>query len=85
MVARLTPDQKVACSIHVGFKSPIPNGFNFFHFSFHLLVPASDLQKPRFGYLLKIDHFCFSIWREMVKVEFNNSFEGSTVQLLYKL
>ncbi|KAF7816670.1 pentatricopeptide repeat-containing protein [Senna tora] len=23
MVARLTPDQKVACSIHVGFKSPI--------------------------------------------------------------
>ena len=23
MVARLTPDQKVACSIHVGFKTPI--------------------------------------------------------------
>ncbi|CAA6655426.1 unnamed protein product [Spirodela intermedia] len=23
MVARLTPDQKVACSIHVGFKSQI--------------------------------------------------------------
>ena len=22
MVARLTPDQKVACSIHVGFKTP---------------------------------------------------------------
>ncbi|KAJ0040816.1 hypothetical protein Pint_28122 [Pistacia integerrima] len=22
MVARLTPDQKVACSIHVGFSSP---------------------------------------------------------------
>jgi hypothetical protein len=28
MVARLTPDQKVACSIHVGFKSPItPDSF----------------------------------------------------------
>ena len=23
MVARLTPDQKVACSIHVGFKTPV--------------------------------------------------------------
>jgi hypothetical protein len=28
MVARLTPDQKVACSIHVGFKFPV-NGFLF--------------------------------------------------------
>ncbi|CAA7390682.1 unnamed protein product [Spirodela intermedia] len=27
MVARLTPDQKVACSIHVGFKSPDPIPF----------------------------------------------------------
>ncbi|PVH36333.1 hypothetical protein PAHAL_6G052100 [Panicum hallii] len=25
MVARLTPDQKVACSIHVGFKPPDPS------------------------------------------------------------
>ena len=29
MVARLTPDQKVACSIHVGFKIPIHNGSVF--------------------------------------------------------
>ncbi|KAF8027331.1 hypothetical protein BT93_E0283 [Corymbia citriodora subsp. variegata] len=37
MVARLTPDQKVACSIHVGFKSPetvgYPQRINFY-FSF---------------------------------------------------
>ena len=30
MVARLTPDQKVACSIHVGFNSCYPCNF-FFH------------------------------------------------------
>jgi hypothetical protein len=29
MVARLTPDQKVACSIHVGFKFPIQTDFPF--------------------------------------------------------
>jgi hypothetical protein len=35
MVARLTPDQKVACSIHVGFKPPNkPDLFNFFPFCF---------------------------------------------------
>ncbi|KAF7828761.1 pentatricopeptide repeat-containing protein [Senna tora] len=27
MVARLTPDQKVACSIHVGFNIPIFGNF----------------------------------------------------------
>ncbi|GLT34665.1 hypothetical protein SLA2020_091680 [Shorea laevis] len=32
MVARLTPDQKVACSIHVGFKIPIQPDPSFFHF-----------------------------------------------------
>jgi hypothetical protein len=30
MVARLTPDQKVACSIHVGFK--LPKTSVFFNF-----------------------------------------------------
>ncbi|OMO76750.1 hypothetical protein CCACVL1_15438 [Corchorus capsularis] len=30
MVARLTPDQKVACSIHVGFKTPIQIGSHSF-------------------------------------------------------
>jgi hypothetical protein len=33
MVARLTPDQKVACSIHVGFKI-----FAFFFFFFYLFI-----------------------------------------------
>ena len=28
MVARLTPDQKVACSIHVGFNTPDPSPDN---------------------------------------------------------
>ena len=32
MVARLTPDQKVACSIHVGFNPLNLNGFFFFSF-----------------------------------------------------
>jgi hypothetical protein len=35
MVARLTPDQKVACSIHVGFNTPDPSP-EFFFFSFGL-------------------------------------------------
>jgi hypothetical protein len=30
MVARLTPDQKVACSIHVGFNTPILHPDSFF-------------------------------------------------------
>lgn len=30
MVARLTPDQKVACSIHVGFKTPDPWSLTIF-------------------------------------------------------
>ncbi|KAL3614986.1 hypothetical protein CASFOL_040647 [Castilleja foliolosa] len=34
MVARLTPDQKVACSIHVGFKTP-----NQADYSFYFLFP----------------------------------------------
>jgi hypothetical protein len=29
MVARLTPDQKVACSIHVGFNTPVQLGYLF--------------------------------------------------------
>ena len=29
MVARLTPDQKVACSIHVGFKPPVQTDLHF--------------------------------------------------------
>ena len=38
MVARLTPDQKVACSIHVGFKPPNkPDSFLFFALFFFLL------------------------------------------------
>ncbi|OMO90881.1 hypothetical protein COLO4_18811 [Corchorus olitorius] len=40
MVARLTPDQKVACSIHVGFKSQNVGTLEFF-FPFvleHLMI-----------------------------------------------
>jgi hypothetical protein len=33
MVARLTPDQKVACSIHVGFKIPESSPVSFLIFS----------------------------------------------------
>ncbi|CAA6659395.1 unnamed protein product [Spirodela intermedia] len=33
MVARLTPDQKVACSIHVGFKTL--SGSNFYYITSH--------------------------------------------------
>jgi hypothetical protein len=37
MVARLTPDQKVACSIHVGF-NPDPTGSLFFSVGALLLL-----------------------------------------------
>jgi hypothetical protein len=40
MVARLTPDQKVACSIHVGFNTPDPSPETFF---FRLGSAASTL------------------------------------------
>ena len=38
MVARLTPDQKVACSIDVGFNTPVQFGFLF---SFYFLPVQS--------------------------------------------
>ncbi|KAG2651845.1 hypothetical protein PVAP13_1NG319119 [Panicum virgatum] len=38
MESRLTPDQKVACSIHVGFNTPVQFGFLF---SFYFLPTCS--------------------------------------------
>ncbi|CAK7351101.1 unnamed protein product [Dovyalis caffra] len=40
MVARLTPDQKVACSIHVGFNSLTGS------ISFHSLKPSLNHHRP---------------------------------------
>jgi hypothetical protein len=49
MVARLTPDQKVACSIHVGFKTPISSGF-FFSFYRHLSISDDGVKKKNKWY-----------------------------------
>ena len=43
MVARLTPDQKDACSIHVGFN------FVVFIFSFFHGLPIAMIYKPEMG------------------------------------
>ena len=53
MVARLTPDQKVACSIHVGFKSPelyIPEYLFFDMFlvnGVNVLCPMSTMEDSK--------------------------------------
>ncbi|GLT91148.1 hypothetical protein SLE2022_090500 [Rubroshorea leprosula] len=52
MVARLTPDQKVACSIHVGFKTPILPDPSFFHFCISSLLPLVAAQAQAHAQLL---------------------------------
>ncbi len=44
MVARLTPDQKVACSIHVGFNTRIINWAELHYFWVHLLFRTNPSE-----------------------------------------
>ncbi|KAM0909980.1 hypothetical protein ACQ4PT_014471 [Festuca glaucescens] len=48
MVARLTPDQKVACSIHVGFKSPNYIRPIIFYFCFSIPSPGDRFAVRQF-------------------------------------
>ena len=62
MVARLTPDQKVACSIHVGFKSlMVPTFFknkkNFGPKAQSIIPRHSTKLKSNSSHLNKVDNF----------------------------
>ena len=50
MVARLTPDQKVACSIHVGFNTQIR--------SFYFLFSLYCVLKEIVIFVQKYEYFC---------------------------
>ena len=57
MVARLTPDQKVACSIHVGFNSQcfaIPHSFYVGEFRWQCFSCERDVQFRHFYSILSL-------------------------------